>query len=378
LSYQWSFGGSAINGATSASYSFTPTTTAQAGTYTVTVTNTKNGTTATRAATSTLNIAGALSILTPTTGLTGTVGTAFSLIISAGGGSSPLKYNPSGNSPAYPPHNLSSGLAVTSGGSSKIGIDGAIGGNWSDDLLGVAKTVAPLLPLLALGRKKKGGVALGTPENIADRKLGRKVGGSASEDFENVMKGIAHVAPHLIPLLGLGRTRKFSNAHKEKILKHLVGLGWSDDFANVMKGVAHVAPTLIPLLGLGHKVGSGASEDFENVMKGIAHVAPHLLPLLTGMGEGGKRRKKAVAKKGGLSLPSMSDIVEVLKPIGKEVGKMAINKGTDFVKRKALEAIGSGAKKGRSARAEIVKKVMKEKGMKMIEASKYVKAHNLY
>jgi len=92
LSYQWSFGGSAINGATSASYSFTPTTTAQAGTYTVTVTNTKNGTTATRAATSTLNIAGALSILTPTTGLTGTVGTAFSLIISAGGGSSPLTF----------------------------------------------------------------------------------------------------------------------------------------------------------------------------------------------------------------------------------------------------------------------------------------------
>jgi hypothetical protein len=33
---------------------------------------------------------------------------------------------------------------------------------------------------------------------------------------------------------------------------------------------------------------------------------------------------------------------------------------------------------GRKARAEIVKKIMKEKGMKMIEASKYVKEHNLY
>jgi len=33
---------------------------------------------------------------------------------------------------------------------------------------------------------------------------------------------------------------------------------------------------------------------------------------------------------------------------------------------------------GRSARAEIVRKVMSEKGMKMIEASKYVKAHGLY
>lgn len=29
-------------------------------------------------------------------------------------------------------------------------------------------------------------------------------------------------------------------------------------------------------------------------------------------------------------------------------------------------------------RAEIVKKVMKERGLKMIEASKYVKANNLY
>jgi coproporphyrinogen III oxidase-like Fe-S oxidoreductase len=33
---------------------------------------------------------------------------------------------------------------------------------------------------------------------------------------------------------------------------------------------------------------------------------------------------------------------------------------------------------GRKKRAEIVKKVMAEKGMKMIEASKYVKEHNLY
>jgi hypothetical protein len=38
----------------------------------------------------------------------------------------------------------------------------------------------------------------------------------------------------------------------------------------------------------------------------------------------------------------------------------------------------SGGVDGRKKRAEIVKKVMKEKGMKMIEASKYVKANNLY
>jgi hypothetical protein len=37
-----------------------------------------------------------------------------------------------------------------------------------------------------------------------------------------------------------------------------------------------------------------------------------------------------------------------------------------------------GAKDGRAKRAEIVKKIMKEKGMKMIEASKWVKENNLY
>ena len=51
------------------------------------------------------------------------------------------------------------------------------------------------------------------------------------------------------------------------------------------------------------------------------------------------------------------------------------------------KACGSGGKKrrapagasdGRRARAEIVKKVMREQGLKMIEASKYVKTHGLY
>jgi hypothetical protein len=37
-----------------------------------------------------------------------------------------------------------------------------------------------------------------------------------------------------------------------------------------------------------------------------------------------------------------------------------------------------GKSDGRAKRAEIVKRIMKEKGMKMIEASKYVKANNLY
>jgi len=37
-----------------------------------------------------------------------------------------------------------------------------------------------------------------------------------------------------------------------------------------------------------------------------------------------------------------------------------------------------GASDGRRKRAEIVKKVMAEKGMKMIDASRYVKENKLY
>lgn len=50
--------------------------------------------------------------------------------------------------------------------------------------------------------------------------------------------------------------------------------------------------------------------------------------------------------------------------------------GKDGKKQKAKREVG--AADGRRKRAEVVRRVMKEKGMKMIEASKYVKEHNLY
>jgi hypothetical protein len=59
--------------------------------------------------------------------------------------------------------------------------------------------------------------------------------------------------------------------------------------------------------------------------------------------------------------------------LAKEGIKMGKDALLDYAKGK--KGAGSG---GRSKRAEIVKKVMREKGMKMIEASKYVKAHSLY
>ncbi len=52
-------------------------------------------------------------------------------------------------------------------------------------------------------------------------------------------------------------------------------------------------------------------------------------------------------------------------------------KGTAFTMSANPEPDVYGGKK-KNQRAEIVKKIMKDKGMKMIEASKYVKEHNLY
>ena len=120
LSYQWSFGGSAISQATSNQYSFTPGSVNQAGTYTVTVTNSRNGTTSTASASGSLTIAGALSITTPTTGLSGIYNSFYSLTLSATGGQTPLTYTvTSGTLPAG--LNLSSSTGLISGTPSATG-----------------------------------------------------------------------------------------------------------------------------------------------------------------------------------------------------------------------------------------------------------------
>jgi hypothetical protein len=92
LAYQWSFGGSAISGATSSQYVFTPTLVNQSGTYSVTVTNSINGTSSTATSSAVLTVRGPIAIATPNAGLTGTANAAFSLPLSASGGQSPVTF----------------------------------------------------------------------------------------------------------------------------------------------------------------------------------------------------------------------------------------------------------------------------------------------
>lgn len=197
-----------------------------------------------------------------------------------GGGSTPMKYNPSGNSPAYPPHNLSSGLAVNSGGARYAGLDGAVGGM----------------------------------RHPADR----CVGGDFLDDVGNVVGKLAPLAPLL---MGLGGRKK--RASKKG------GLSFGD-IGNAISKVADKAlPIVTPVL-------QKAGEEFIKKKLGLGRM-----------------------KKGGMHMP-LGEMVESSVPMGAGVG------------------CGMSGGKKVNKRAEIVKKVMREKGMKMIEASKYVKAHNLY
>jgi hypothetical protein len=127
---------------------------------------------------------------------------------------------------------------------------------------------------------------------------------------------------------------------------------------------------------------------------------------LLGMGKKRGRPKGSKGKmKGGLSFKDVTgkvgsllgEVASVAKPVIKDVaismGKEALSsylgsKGSKApVKRGkgvlsgGLAGVGvmkGGAMDGRKRRAEIVKKVMKEHGMKMTDASKYVKQHGLY
>jgi len=303
-----------------------------------------------------------------------------------GGGSPyPQKFLLSGNSPSYPPVSMSSGLAVSSGGSRFSGIDGAVGGYSFNDFIGdvahVGKQVAPDLIRASLasgaGRKKKMGGDVGsdivkglTTAGKTILKfapflgLGRKGGSAVGDQIGSVFKTLAPFAPLL---MGLGHGEPTSKQDVVNALKH------------VGAKANHSLPKLAELALRGGYDISDFGNDVANVVSSIIGLGRRHPSKAT---KGGKRKAK-----GGISLsdvlesakPAISKAVGVAKPIAKKALKDLANKGVealaDKVKDVVASKVGSG---GRAKRAEIVKKVMAEKGMKMIEASKYVKAHNLY
>jgi len=182
---------------------------------------------------------------------------------------------------------------------------------------------------------------------------------------------------------GAGRRKKGgakSEAHQMglHLSKHLQGLHgagfWSDfkdGFMSVMKPVAGVVKSVAPMLGpegmavsgvlgalgagkpkRGRPRGSGKSGRYEGKGK---LVITHGGGTGAGMlGQDGHGQRKGAGFLSDLGIPVLSDVA-------------------------GMVGLGTGAGKGgRSARAAIVKKVMSERGVSMIEASKIVKAEGLY
>ena len=109
--------------------------------------------------------------------------------------------------------------------------------------------------------------------------------------------------------------------------------------------------------------------------------------------EGGKIHLKKALKKAHVGRKLKNVGKNVVLPVAKEAAKTALKDSAMAlvesnpelmpllpVANAAIDkGIGSGLKpKKVNKRAEIVKKIMKDKGLSMIESSKYVKTHNLY
>jgi hypothetical protein len=267
-----------------------------------------------------------------------------------GGSHSDQKFIHSGNSPAYPPYMMSSGMLVNSGGA-KIGVDGAVGGrsyslgDFGHDVAHVAKDVAPdiIRSMMKSGkgyRQRKGG------SNIGDQ--------------------IASVAKTLMPfaplLMGLGRPAPKS---KQDVVDALKDLG------------AKKSHTLKKLKEIAMSGGYSFNDFIGDVASVGKEVAPDLIRMAMGAG-----RKKRASKKGGQinlkdviasAVPTISNLVKSADPALSEGVRKLVRKP---VLAKAVSAVkGAG---GRNKRAEIVKKVMKDRGVSMIQASSIVKKEGLY
>jgi hypothetical protein len=186
--------------------------------------------------------------------------------------------------------------------------------------------------------------------------------------------------PHLVE--SGGRLRKSGRARK-------AGGNLFDDIGNFAKTVAPIAkaaaPYAIPLM-----MAAGMEKKKRGRPKKIVQ-APSILTnkeIVQQMPKGSGMRKKKPSggsTSGGDFLSTLKSIGNYIKPVAETVGKEVILPVATEVGRNALKSYltsGAGLSGGRAKRSNpralLVKKVMKDKGLSMIESSKYIKQNNLY
>lgn len=236
------------------------------------------------------------------------------------GGGPVSQYIVSGNSPAYPPLHMRSSMEVSSGGM-YAGQDGAVGGSfWKDFAKGfssVLKVASAPLSFVA----PEVGLPLGA--------LGEAVGSVGSGKKR-------------------GRPRK----------------GGATSGGATSGGVMSGGATSGGVMSGGRKAGrpKGSKNKKGGATSGGVTSGGGLKEVLASAIESAK----PMVKEG------MKLAVETLKKKGR---KAAVD-GLEAIKKKVSGGAMSGG--GRAARAAIVKKVMADRGISMINASKAVKAEGLY
>jgi hypothetical protein len=154
-----------------------------------------------------------------------------------------------------------------------------------------------------------------------------------------------------------GRKREYTGQQLGEILHDHVnrhGGGFFSDFWDGFKkgfsGVMNVAKPVLSLIP--HPAAQSASKVLGAV----------------GFGKRGRKKKAGACTAGAMTAGAT-------KGAGDDVGG-ACTAGA--LTGAAMTGSGKGKGKGNTKRIEIVKKIMKQKKMSMIQASKYVKEHGLY
>ena len=325
------------------------------------------------------------------------------------GGSRYSSHVPAGNNGGMP-LNLHAGLAVNSGGQ-LAGIDGAVSGGSKigDQIASVAKTLAPFAPLLlGLGKGKKAmkggysfndfiGDVAGVGKEVApDLIRSYMKGGYSFNDFIGDVASVGkEVAPDLIRAYasGAGRPKKrggavskdqlvnlfqtygmpfLAKASKSSLLNQLRG-GYS--FNDFLGDVASVGKAVAPDLIRGALAGAGKKRASKKAVGGLS--LSDVIDTAKGVGRKSISTIKEEAMKQAPAVKALA--INQAKNLAPAVKAFAINQAKNLAPQ-AINAVkrAVGGAGGRAKRAEIVKKVMRDRGCSMIEASKAVKSEGLY
>jgi hypothetical protein len=293
-----------------------------------------------------------------------------------GGGSSPnQKYILPGNSPSFPPSNVYNGMAVSSvkrkdyyiqqkGQSRKKNVGGYSGSDFLNDVERVANIAAPFAPLL-MGLGETGG------NHVTGGRLARatSVARRVKRGKQTMFEGLPEPQKRKGRLVkGSPEAKQWAQRMREARMRKKTG--------GAESGGSFLGDMFEKIKPIGRQISNAA----RSVTRAVEPVASEAFQIAKPfMKQAAKRVVDVGAQRGSDYINSKIDSANhpYLNDAGKALAKRAVDYGTARGASYVKDQIGSGIKKP-NQRAQIVKRIMQEKGLKMIEASKYVKQHGLY